>query len=51
MSGLLGPHALIAVLVGIMAVLRLVHLRQERSESAGRAGFANGRKESDSNDG
>ncbi|MBB5857599.1 hypothetical protein ACFQ05_18495 [Amycolatopsis umgeniensis] len=44
MSGLLGPLALIAVFVVLIATLRLVHLRQER-------GYSAGRKESDSNDG
>ncbi|MFC3453768.1 hypothetical protein [Amycolatopsis speibonae] len=50
MSGLLGPLALIAVFVVLIAALRVVHLRQERNESAGHAGFPDGRKESDSND-
>ncbi|MFK0244101.1 hypothetical protein ACIQUM_05340 [Amycolatopsis azurea] len=51
MSGLLGSLALIAVFVALAAALRLVHLRQERGESAGSAGLPNGRKESDRNDG
>ncbi|WP_410585711.1 hypothetical protein [Amycolatopsis sp. lyj-108] len=51
MSGLLGPLALIAVFVVLMAALRVMHLRQERGESSKSTGISSGRKESDSNDG
>lgn len=51
MSGLLGPLALIAVFVLLMAGLRVMHLRQERGESPNSTGISPGRKESDSNDG
>ncbi|SFJ63314.1 hypothetical protein [Amycolatopsis regifaucium] len=49
MSGLLGPLALIAVFVVLVAAIRLVHLRQERGELPDRTRLSSGRKESDSN--